>query len=159
MNDWGSEVTVTVRIQNLRKKIEEHDYDAYIAADETNVGYLTNIPVPQQPLLLVKPDGNHLLYVLSDGLRIAETCVRGECEIKAADVGQSSLELLLVDLPKTKLKRIAFDSLSAQVYLQLVERAKATMFLPDAETMWELRTIKSPDEIENIRKAAKIADE
>jgi Xaa-Pro aminopeptidase len=147
-----------LRIETLRKKIVELGYDAYLAADEMDVRYLTGIPVPQSQLLLVKPDGNHIIYVLSDGLRTAESKVTSFCEIKAADVGQDSLEVLLADLPSSKIRVLGFDSLSAGSYLKLSERFRDVRFVSDAATMWGMRMIKSNDEIANVRKAAMIAD-
>jgi Xaa-Pro aminopeptidase len=146
------------RIETLRRKIIELGYGAYLVADEMNVRYLTGIPVPQSQLLLVKPDGNHVIYVLSDGLRTAESRVVNQCEIKAADVGQDSLELLLADLPSSKIRNLGFDSLPAGSYLKLSARLNEVRIVPDAGTMWGMRMIKSNDEIANVRKAAKIAD-
>ena len=150
---------MTIRIEALRKKVVEQGYDAYLAADEMDICYLTGIPIPQEQLLLVTPDGDDVLYTLSDGFRTATMTVGNKCEIKAADVGQSSLSLLLVDLPKLKLQKVAFDQLTALAYLKLTEKAKSMTLIPDRETMWALRMIKSPEEIGYIRKAAKIADE
>ena len=73
---------MTVRIESLRKKVEELRYDAYLVTDAMNVRYLTGIPEPQSPYLLIKHDGDHVLYVLSDGLRASELYVGSECEVQ-----------------------------------------------------------------------------
>ena len=97
---------MTIRIETLREKVIELGYDAYLVAEEMDVSYLTSIPNPQEQLLLIKPGGNDCLYTLSDGFRTATNQVGNECEIKAADVGQPSLDLLLEDLPKLSLHRL-----------------------------------------------------
>jgi len=101
---------MTVRIEELRKKSDELGYDAYLVTDEMNVKYLTGIPVPQRPCLLVKTDGDHVHYPLSDGLRAAMATLGNECEIRATDVGQRPFERFLEDLPGMNLKHIGFDS-------------------------------------------------
>jgi Xaa-Pro aminopeptidase len=146
------------RIETLRKKIIELGYDAYLVADEMDVRYMTGIPVPQSQLLLVKSDGNHTIYVLSDGLRTAESKVAGFCEIKAADPGKDSLELLLPDLRGSNIRMLGFDSLLAEIYVKLSDRLREVHFVPDAGTIWSMRMIKSNDEIGNVRKAANIAN-
>jgi len=69
------------------------------------------------------------------------------------------LELLLADLPTLNLKRVAFDTLTVVFHTQLTEKWKNTQWIPDRAIIWALRTIKSPEEIADIRKAAKFADE
>jgi len=157
---------MTVRIESLRKKVEELRYDAYLVTDAMNVRYLTGIPEPQSPYLLIQHDGDHVLYVLSDGLRASELFVGNECEIKASDFGAvigtveaPSLGLLLADLPEMDLGLVGFDTLSAADYLRLTEKTKNTTFISDRGTIWALRMIKSKEEILNIRKAAEIGEE
>jgi len=156
---------MTIRIETLRKKVEELGYDAYLVADgmerhyTCDIIYLTGIPAPHAVLLLVNPNGDHVLYTSVHGLKTAKQKVENECQIKAADVDQSSLELLLEDLPGMDLERIGFATLSAEAYLKLAAKAKNARFIPDRDTMWKLRMIKSKEEISNIRKAAKIANE
>ena len=105
------------RIETLRKNITELGYDAYLTHEEMNVCYLTGIPNPQEQILLVNADGNDILYTLSDGLRTATLKVGDKCEIKAADIGQPSLDILLADIPAMNLDQIGFDNLSAGAYL------------------------------------------
>ena len=150
---------LTTHLESLRKKVEELGYDAYVVADEMNVRYLTNIPMPEAILLLVKRDGDYVLYATSSHSRAAKSNAGNICEIKTAKVGQPSRDLLLADLTQMNAKQIGFDALSAEAYRGLSEKAKATRFVPDAATMWGLRMIKSEDEIQNVRKSAKIADE
>jgi len=156
---------MTIRLGLLQKKIEELGYDAYLATDAMDVRYLTGIPEPQSTYLLIKQDGNHIIYVLSDGLLAAEVKVGNECEVKAAEFGAAggsaeapSLQLFLIDLPGMNLGRIGFDTLSATDYLKLTKKAKNTTFIPDRSTMWAMRVIKSKDELSNIRKAANIGE-
>jgi len=156
---------MTVRIETLRKKIEELGYDAYLATNELDVYYLTGLPVPQAPYLLVKTDGDHVIYVLSDGLNPATKFVGNVCEVKASKAGlhwgagMPSLALLLEDLPGMNLKRVGFDTLSFADHQRLIEKSKDTAFIPDRGTMWDMRTIKSKEEVEYIRKALKISEE
>jgi Xaa-Pro aminopeptidase len=151
------------RLGTLRKKIEHLGYGAYLVTDEMNVKYLTGIPTPQAPFLLVRPDGKHVLYVMNDALRLATEKVGNECDVKAAyfytGASQSTFELFLSELPRLTVKRLGFDTLSAEAYMKLREKAKETTLVPDRHTMWTMRMIKSGEEIEAIRRAAKIADE
>jgi Xaa-Pro aminopeptidase len=144
------------RIPTLKKKIEQLRYDAYLVQDDMDIYYLTGIPNPKSPFLLVRPNGEHVLYIMRHALRTAKLKVADECEIKAADVGQSHLDLLLADLPSMKLGRVGFDALPAETYLRLSEK-ETTEFIPDRDTMWSLRMIKSSEEIEKVRRAAEIA--
>jgi Xaa-Pro aminopeptidase len=156
---------MTERIELLRTRIEELEYDAYIATNEKNVKYLTGMPEPQEPVLMIIPDGNYILYVLSDGLGPAKLYTEDFCEVKATDTGihwgagKPSLDLFLNDLSKMNLERVGFDTLSAVDYLNLTNSAKNVKFIPDRGIMWALRTIKSEEEIRDLRKAARIVEE
>jgi len=149
-------------LEILTEKIGDLGYGGYLVTDELNVRYLTGIPAPQAPYLLVRPDGKHILYVMIDAVRIATAKVGAVCEAKAADfytgAGQSTLEAFLSEFVSAKTKRLGFDALSSEAYLRLREKAKETTLVSDMKTMWAMRMIKSDDEIDAIRKAAKIAD-
>src|SRR5881397_38018 len=110
---------MTARIRKLRRKLEAKGYDAYLVTDEMNVRYLTGIPVPQVPCLLIKRDGNNLLYVVSDGERTAKLKAARKCEIRVAEVGQPPFEIFLSELPSQGLDVLGFDTLSVQDYLKL----------------------------------------
>jgi len=147
-------------IETLEKRVKEIGYDAYLVADQMDIRYLTGIPVPQTSFLLVRPNGDHMIYVVSDTLRTAQLKLGMEYKIRVAEVGQPSpLDLLVADLPGMRLRRVGFDALPADVYLTLTEKVSDTTFAPGPDAMWGMRVIKSDEEIEYIRKAAKIADE
>jgi Xaa-Pro aminopeptidase len=151
------------RLEVLRRKIEGRGYGGYLVTDEIDVRYLTGIPAPQAPYMLVRPDGKHVLYVMTDAVRLATQKVGNACEVKSADfytgAGHSTFHLFLSELPNMKVRRLGFDTLPAESFTILREKAKDTMVVPDREMMWDMRTIKSDDELGAIRKAAKIADE
>lgn len=146
------------RVPKLLTKVRDIGYDAYLVTDAANVKYLTGLPNPQSPYLLVRAQAETIICLPSDGYATAKSLISGLCEIKTADVGQPTFDLLSEELPRMGLKRIGFDTLTADDYLKLVEGTRNTSFVPDRNTMWELRMIKSEEEIVAIRKAAKIAD-
>ncbi len=142
------------RLDKLRHKMEIQGLDAMLVSQAENIRYLSGFTAGSDALLLLSYQNQ---YILTDS-RYTEQAGR-EC---------ANWELILEKPPDHKelknlsgqYKRIAFESqaLSYHQYTQLAGEIPAQL-IPVSGLIEELRMIKDEEELELLRKAAKIGDQ
>jgi len=148
-----------MRIKAFKECFDEAGLDCFIISDANNVYYLTGfLDVPDAPNVLIVPQkGDPTLLVPSLGLEEAEDSVKG-CDVEEVKRGVRVEDRVIKKLSDLKSRDIGFDTVTAQVYLKISEETKEAKIRPKPELIWKLRTVKDDQELELMRRAARIAD-
>ena len=140
-------------VQVLRKS----GVPALLVTNPKNVSYLTGFS-GEDSFLLIGPD---LLQIFSDSR--FETQLHDECPAIPAAIRTARttmVEFLGRELPRFKLSSIGIDAVSMTVDMRdrLVEKLSPLTLTSHSGLVEELRQIKDPDEIEELRSAVRQAE-
>ena len=142
------------RIRTLKEVITKKGLDGLLVMNEKSIFYLTKAMGAN--FLIIPKNGRNFLYVYSVNYeavkREAENCI-----VKLIKRGEKIEEEVAEKIENLKIKNVGFDTLSAEIFLQLrrLLRGKAKLKFKN-ELIWGLREVKDKEEIELIRKAAEI---
>jgi len=145
------------RIESLKHLFDAENLDGYLIAKEVNLVYFTSY-LSEEAKLLVPLDSESILYVdgrfYEEAKEKVKNC-RVELVKKKADLDQ----VVQSQIKGLKLKHIGFDSLDVAVYLNFSKALANAKFTPKNEIVMQLRRVKDKQEIEYIRRAAKLTSE
>lgn len=131
--------------------------DGYLIVREVNLVYFTGY-LSEEAKLLVPLDGESILYVDGRFYEEAKEKVKG-CRVELVKKKTALDEMVQSQMKDLKLKHIGFDALDAAVYLNFLKALGNVEFMPKKELVMQLRKVKDKQEIECIRKAAKLTGE
>lgn len=136
----------------LRGKLAELGADALLVTRPANVRYLSGFGSPEDGRVLVTQDEARLV---TDGRYIAQAEEQSRLGVEI--VGSSAGWLAHVaELVRGQRLAVESDHLTLEQYEQLRERLE---LVPSKGLVAELRLVKTPEEEEALRRAAKIADD
>ena len=145
------------RRQKLVQAVRKSGTAALLVTNPKNVSYLTGF-TGDDSYLLIGPD---LLQIFSDSrfkAQLQVECPSIPAEIRTART--TMVEFLARELPKFKLAGIGIEATSMTVDLRdhLAERLAPVELVPQTGLVEELRQIKDPGEIEELRAAVRQAE-
>lgn len=159
-----------VIIDRLVKTMGDHGFDAVVCLSPENFAYVSGFVIPSQPLMrwrhaavVVTAEGE-CAYLTVD---MEESTVRsrvGDATVRVwgefTDKPMQVLAGLLTDMGLAKAAiGTEMDYLPAGDYSDLAAYLPTTRLLPAQDYLAQLRQIKTPGEIELMRRLARIADE
>jgi len=142
------------RMDALKKNFTEKGFDGYLVFNNFNIFYLTSFFGATG--LLVPKEGENKLYVYSVNYEQANNEAKN-CKAILVQTNEKLEEKISRDIKTLNLRKIGFDQLPSTFYLKLRRLLKGkTRIKPKKELLWELRKIKTKQELELMRKAAEI---
>lgn len=128
--------------------------DAYIISKPANIRYLSGYR--GEAAIVVLTEGSIELFTDFRCLEDAEAESISDCKVFEVPNGVNLLDFIITTLKKRDIKRVALES--KFVSYEFFEKVKYSFEVyPVPDGVERLRMVKSPDEIEKIRKAAEIA--
>jgi Xaa-Pro aminopeptidase len=150
---------IIMRIDQLKGSMRKNDTDGYLISNVHNVFYFTGfmdisdatlcliIPIDREPILLVQP----LSYIAAK-----ETALH--CQVHIISSEEKITEKLVQIIQINNFKKIEFDVLPTQRYIELNKTLPKVEIIPNQNSIWNLRRIKDEHEIAFLKKASKLAD-
>jgi len=148
-----------VRVQALRKELDEPDLDGYIITDVKNVYYFTEfLDISDAALCLLVPTcGEATLFAPALSYTAAKEKAKG-CDIKQIKSGEKLVDKVIEEIKRLKLKQIGYDKITIATYLRFLEELKDVKFEETPDLYWNLRRVKDAGEIALIKRAAYLTD-
>jgi len=143
------------RIPFLKKSLEKNQLGGFIVADETNMLYLTGFEGAAR--LLIPANNESVLYVYGVNYEAAKASVKN-CSVELMQRYEDANKKVAAQCKKLKLKNIGFDNLDVSNFLKVRKNLKDAKLKAMSQTIWDLRKVKDPTELSNIRKAAELTD-
>ncbi len=146
-----------LRRDRLRKLLRKAGVESLLVTNFTNVTYLTGF-TGDDSYLLVTPGRQVILSDPRYTTQLAEECAGIELAIR--DTGKSMLDTIDVVLAGGKSGPIGVEARSMTVSLrdQIAAAVPKVELVPTEGLVEQLRLIKDKDEVETIRRAAKVAE-
>ncbi|MFA6384093.1 MAG: Xaa-Pro peptidase family protein [Candidatus Omnitrophota bacterium] len=144
---------MNIRVKQLQKKIAKLVVDGMLITDPNNISYLTGYKCRDAYLVITKKNS---VYI-TDG-RYTQEMRKSLSGFSVVDI-KPAFSRVLADLCLTlKIARLGFEEqkVSYSLYNKL-QKALPAALVPLSGTVEALRLIKTPDEIEKIRVATRIA--
>lgn len=140
------------RRTKLIQAVRKSGISALLVTNPKNVTYLTGF-TGEDSYLLIGPGTTHLFSDSRFETQIQDECPEIPYDIRTAR--KTMQDFLAELLPKFSLSSLGFESSSmvVSVHGQLAERLKLLELVPKAGMVEELRQIKDPDEIHELRLA------
>lgn len=146
----------TTRIQNLQKIMREEAIDAFFIYSTVNRIYFTGLET-SNGLLLVEARGEAVFYTDFRYIEVARRTMPG-CEIRK--FAPQEEQLAHYKELAAGWRRIAYEgSLTTAQFLPLKNRLEPAEFVDGAAHIAKLRAVKSPDELDALRRSAKANDD
>ncbi len=146
------------RIEALKKKaFEERGFDGFLVTNEANMLYFAGFP--GAACLLLSKNGENMLYVYGVNYEQAKAEGKGfSVELLKRD--ENLATRVAAKIKDLGIKKLAFDALTYENYRGLAKflRGKAKL-KPQGKLVWELRKVKTPEELELMRKAGELTCE
>jgi len=140
------------RICLLRDKMNE--FDALLMASSMNIGYFTGFFPGFQSLLFVPRDDEVVLFLSRADASLAEETCRFRVEVVGKEGYVEKLKVLL----KEDVKKVGVEeSLEAGMFSRLKREFPSVSF-DFFGGLWDIRSVKSDEEIKAIRKSIEIAE-
>ena len=132
-----------MRLESLKKSLINSDIDAYLVTDTRNVYYFTGFrDISEAALcLVITPDDEPTLLVSQLSLSAAKTNANN-CSVEGVNFGEKIINKLINLIKNLGAKTIHFDTLSSQIYLEIVKKIDA-IFYPNSEIIMALRVHQS----------------
>jgi Xaa-Pro aminopeptidase len=141
------------RVDALKAAFKE-EFDGFIITNEVNMLYLTGFL--GAAMMLIPAEKETVLYVKSTNYGAAKDKVRN-CRVEQVKVGENLPSKVAKQVNDKKLKKLAFDTMSFTTHQKLSKSINVEAKLePKSRYIWQLRTVKDVDELQRIRKAAKL---
>ncbi len=147
---------MTSNLDKLRQLMEENAIDAVIISEDRNKRYYSGYTGTDAYLLILAESR----FLITDFRYIEQA--KAQCpgyEIIEA-FGQKAYEFIKQTCEETGAKRIWFedDTLTFKEYTDIKAALDPLELVPDSGSIAKPRILKTPKEVNNIRKAAKLAD-
>jgi Xaa-Pro aminopeptidase len=147
----------STRRSKLAQALRKIGTPALLVTNPKNVTYLTGFTGEDSYLLI----GPHLLQIFSDSR--FETQLRAECPSVPAEIRTSRntmVQFLVQELAKFKLSNISIEASSMTVAMRdaLAGQLPSVTLVPQQAVVEELRQIKDPDEIDELKAAVRQAE-
>jgi Xaa-Pro aminopeptidase len=145
------------RLEALRHRLNSLELDAMVVASLPNIRYLTGFS-GSAAILLVTAGGLHLFSDFRYREQLRQEV--GSLAKLSTETGGAWERLFKALAAEPAVRRVGFEShvLTVQAAARFAaEAAQAWRFAPVENLVEELRTVKSPEEIEAIREAGKVA--
>lgn len=137
------------RVERLAERLRASSVDAVLLNNPANNMYLTGF---FGGTLLIASDGTGTLFSTVP----ASTPLAGRLEV-VEKLGRKDSFTLALDYLGNRRMALGYDSLSVDHYQQLLKMAPAISLVSVKEMLYELRQVKSAEELEVLRKACEIA--
>jgi len=151
--------SVFARVEELRKQITRAKLDGYIVFDPKNVYYFTGFKdISNATLGLIIPAEGELdlwTYPLSYTLAKEEA---KNCVVNNVESGEKLYQKVAEKIGGMGFTAIGFDKMSADEYLMLSKTIPKVKLNQKSDFVLGLRGVKSREEINLIKEAAKLAD-
>jgi len=174
----GADVYVG-RIRTMQQKVAESELDAVIIvsseAEPANVRYFTNYwPVFETAGILIPAKGDAILLTGPESIKLVETHsevlnyrklleFRESSDPEYPDIEHSTFEKVFSEISKEGgVKRIGLigtNIMTVQVYEGILKACRNAEIVKCDRLLREMRMIKSPQELELMRRAAQIAQQ
>lgn len=138
------------RIKTLETSFKD-EFDAYLVMNEINMLYFSDFL--GATALLVPSSDESILYVYDVNYEGAKTEAKN-CRVEKVKHGEELFKKVSEQVEDLKLKKIGFDTMNLEMYQKVKKALKNTKLKAKSEYVWNLRRVKSNDELEKMRKAA-----
>ncbi|MEM3613565.1 MAG: Xaa-Pro peptidase family protein, partial [Candidatus Bathyarchaeia archaeon] len=146
------------RIEALKRKaFEEKDFDGFLITNEANMLYFAGFP--GATCLLFPKNGENMLYVY--GVNYEQAKAEGKSfTVELVKRDENLAAKVAAKIKDLGIKKLVFDTLTYETYRGLTKflRGKAKL-KPQGKLVWELRKVKTPEELELMRKAGELTCE
>ena len=142
------------RLSAFRDLLAKNETDAAIISDEKNIGYLCGYFYTDGYLYIDKESA----YIITDSRYDAEARVHTSDAFTVV-VPQNRMAFLCDLIEKHDVKTLGYENMAMTVaQYGAFERALGVQFIPLGGMLTEMRSVKTPDEIQKIKKAQAITD-
>jgi len=145
-------------IEALREKaFEKKKFDGFLITNEANLLYFTGFSGAS--CLLIPKKGEGIIYVHSVNYEQAKA--EGKSfKVVLVKLAEDLLGKVANQIKTLKIKKLAVDTLNVESYRKLAKRLTGEAKVEiQGNVVWELRKIKSEEEISLMRKAAELTSE
>jgi Xaa-Pro aminopeptidase len=145
-----------IKLEKIRKKLNEFEIDAILINHPPNIRYLTGFSGSSGLCLISKDNA----FFITDFRYKEQVKIQIKNFKKLIATGRTFLDLIQEKGIFKGLKKIGFESehISFSFVSELKKRFKSTKFIPTKNFIEEISAVKTPDEIENIKTAIKISE-
>ncbi|MEM1552732.1 MAG: Xaa-Pro peptidase family protein [Candidatus Bathyarchaeia archaeon] len=146
------------RIDALKRKaFEEKGFDGFLITSEANMLYFAGFP--GATCILFPKNGENMLYVYGVNYEQAKAEGKG-FTVELVKRDENLAAKVAAKIKYLGIKKLAFDTLTYENYRGLAKflRGKAKL-KPQGQLVWELRKVKTIEEIELMRKAGELTCE
>ncbi len=145
------------RRQKLIQAIRKAGLSALLVTNPKNVSYLTGF-TGEDSYLLIGPDATQIFSDSRFETQLHDECPTIQAEVRTARTTMP--EFLAKELPKFKLSQIGIEarSMTVDVRDSLVEKLSPLQLVSQTGLVEELRQIKDPEEIDELRLAVDQAE-
>jgi Xaa-Pro dipeptidase len=146
------------RMEALRETaFEKKEFDGFLVTNEANLLYFTGFSGAS--CLLIPRKGEGIIYVYGVNYEQAKAEGKG-FKFELVKLGENLLGKVANQVKTFEIKKLAVDTLNVESYRKLAKRlSREARVKIQGNLVWELRKIKSEEEIERMRKAAELTSE
>jgi Xaa-Pro dipeptidase len=146
------------RMEALRETaFEKKEFDGFLITNEANLLYFTGFSGASCLLIPRKSEGR--IYVYGVNFEQAKAEAKG-FKVELVKRGEDLLSKVANQVKTFEIKKLAADTLNVESYRKLAKRLSGEAKVKiQGNLVWELRKIKSEEEIERMRKAAELTSE
>ncbi len=143
------------KVEALRQlACEKKGFDGFLVTNPTNLQYFTGFEGAF--CLLIPKKGESTIYVYSVNYELAKAEGKG-FKVELLKIGEKFGEKLAAQVKSSKIKKLALDSLSYDLYRKFAKALRGTAKLKVRDDLiWELRKVKNERELELMRKAGEL---
>ena len=144
-----------MRVEALKNlAFEKKGFDGFLITNEANLLYFTGFPGAS--CLLIPREGESVIYVYGVNYEQAKAEGKG-FKVELVKNGEKLIEKIAIQVKNFKIKKLAVDTLTVEGYRNLSRKLRGESRLKlRNDLVWELRKVKSEEEIELMRKAAEL---
>lgn len=136
---------------------DKKEFDGFTVFNWANMLYLAGLP--GAAAMLIPRDGESTIYVYDVNYEQAKAESKG-FNVELVKRDESLLAKLMESTKRCKIKKLAVDTLGVEAWHALVKEAGSKMTLKvNRKLMWELRKVKTAEEIALMRKAGELTVE
>jgi len=149
-------VSSKIKLEKVREKLDKFKIDAIIITHLPNIRYLTGFSGSSAICIVTKTDA----FFLTDFRYKEQVKHQVKNFRKIIAIGKTSLDLIQEKKIFGKVKKVGFEADHApfSFILELKRKFKNIKFIPTKNFIEEIAAVKTPDEIENIKRAIKISE-
>jgi Xaa-Pro dipeptidase len=144
---------VLLRLDSLKRSFSSK-LDHFLITDPKNIFYFTGFG--GSGILLVSLDEKPILFVSEMEFNAAQEKAK-DCQVFLFNRTAKIWNRITEELSSRKARKVGIDDFSITLYEYLIKKAKGTEFLLKTDLVWDLRKMKSEEEIGKMKQAAEIA--